>query len=155
MHEQNCWAAVDPQDSEHPYLHTEPLQAVSSSTCQEVCLEGKICHRMHLTYAAKRCLRSHDHYFYWLASCLQRRLSISRTNNSDADMDFRTNGAHNSLSADASPRWRAQVSHAPGRHSLDNGNMQNSDMYLPEASFRDGLAPIFGSSSNIPNGHPS
>lgn len=24
---------------------------------------------MHLTYAAKRCLRSHDHYFYWLLAC--------------------------------------------------------------------------------------
>lgn len=84
---------------------------------------------------------------------VQRQLSRSWANAPEAASNIATDEGHDSLSGESSPQWCAPNSQATGRHSLDNAGMRNSDMYLPEASFRDGIASLLGSGSTMPNGH--
>lgn len=87
---------------------------------------------------------------------MQRQLSRSGHSEPEADTNFTADGAHDGMLGDSSPRWCAPSSQVTGRHSLDNSDAaRDSDMYLPEASFRDGVAPLLGSGSNMPNGHSS
>ena len=84
---------------------------------------------------------------------MQRQFSRSRANGPDADSNLAIDEGHASLSGESSPQWCAPNTQATGRHSLDDAGMRRSDMYLPEASFRDGIGPLLGSGSNMPNGH--
>lgn len=84
---------------------------------------------------------------------MQRQFSRSRAYAPEADSNFETDADQDNLLDGNSPQWCAPSTPVTSRHSVEDATRRDADMYLPEASFRDGIGPLLGSGSHMPNGH--